>query len=117
MLVPVLHTFAEVADVMPAITQVEPSPTRIGPPESPEHTELDGGANNVSMTVLVTFEMFVLPARSVEGALFWSRPHPTRIAGSDDRASRLVRIANGVRGSGSAIVITATSKLLGVLKT
>jgi hypothetical protein len=53
--VPVLQTFCEVADVMPAIAQVLPSESRIGPPESPEQTELDGGAKMVSIYAAVTF--------------------------------------------------------------
>ena len=89
----------------------------MGPPESPEHTELDGGAKIVCKTALVTADNTVLPARKFVDADMSSRPQPAIMAVSPTTPSRLVRIETGVRPRSSGTVITATSKLDGVLNT
>src|SRR5687767_6574128 len=87
--------FADVADVTPPIDQTPPSESRIGPPESPEHTELTFALNCVSSSV-PTAEIAVTPARSVAGTSNWFRPHPAMTAASPTRAS-------GVRSSGIGV--------------
>jgi hypothetical protein len=107
----VLQTFAEVADVTPPTVHTPPSDSRIGPPESPEQTELTLALNWVSSSVPAAL-IVVTPARNVEGISSWLRPQPAITADSPTRASRLRRTGTGVRPIGCAMNTTATSEVV-----
>src|SRR5688500_4384441 len=95
---------------MPAIVHAPPSCKKIGPPESPEHTELDGGPKGDCRKTSVTAASLVLPARRLNVTLFSPPPHPAMMAVSPDFAARLNRTGTAARGSSSAMKIRPTSK-------
>ena len=111
-----LHTFADVAEVMPAIAHVpafgkQDRSAGIARADRARRRREDR-LQQVPLTALSV----VLPARRVAETSFWSRPQPAMIAVSPTRASRLVRIGTGFRGRSSAITTIPTSNEPGVLK-
>src|SRR5260221_5284584 len=87
-----------------------PSRSRIGPRESPWHTELADAVNVVCSVNEVTAVMVATPARSVDVTpAMESFPQPARVAFSPTRASRLSSSGTGVRPMSSGVSTTPAS--------